>query len=149
MSLPIGLPQRVFDVSVFRTFDVIRPRLMERAHVLKARFLHHPPGGGVDDHSLRDHAAHPEFGEALVDQGPRTFGGVALAPGGSLEPVAELGLVRISAFSRSEVEPSEKFPGGLLDGRPETVPVTLLVKAQESGQNVVFDLLARRRPATR
>jgi hypothetical protein len=47
------------------------------------------------------------------------------------------------------VEPSKKLPGGLLDGRPETVPVALLVIAKESGQNVVLDLLARRRPATR
>src|SRR5215210_8383730 len=122
---------------------------MERAHVRQARFLHHPPGGDVDDHGLRDHAAHAELGEAFLDQGSRTFGSVALAPGGSLEPVAELGLVLVSAFPRPEVEPSEKFPGGLLDGRPETVPVTLLVIAEEGRQNVVFDLLARRRPATR
>src|SRR5690349_15318120 len=43
------------------------------------------------------------------------------------------------------MEPAHKLPGRLLDGRPEAVPLELLVIAEEPGQYLVLDLVTVRR----
>jgi hypothetical protein len=72
----------------------------------------------------------------------RPFGGVALAPGGFLEPVAELDLTGAAVLLRSELEPPKELPGGLLDGRPEAKPLEAFVVVEEAGQRLVSDHLA-------
>src|ERR1700689_4967812 len=43
---------------------------------------------------------------------------------------------------RPEMEPSQEFPGCLLDGRPESEALVPLVVAEERGQELMLDLLA-------
>ena len=91
--MPVGAAQGVLDVAVLVAFDPVRPGLVEGAHQPQARLLHHPPGRDVDGHRPRDHALDAVLGETRTDQRARALGPVPLAPRGSPEPVAELGLV--------------------------------------------------------
>src|SRR6266540_5267944 len=148
LLLPVRLAQRILDVAVLGAIDVIRPRLMEGPHQPQARLLHHASGGGVDRHRPREHTLHAEFGEALADQRARPFGGVALAPGRFAQPVAKLDVVEAGALGWPEVEPAQKLPGGLLDGRPKAIAREALVVVEKGRQEVVLDLLARGRSSS-
>src|SRR5829696_2669230 len=138
--LPVVLCERVLDLAVLRPRQRVLPLQAEHPHVRQTRLLYHPSGGKVDRHRLRPNAAHAELGEALADQSAGAFGGVTLAPGEPLEPVAELVPLGAIPFRRMEGEPPHELPGGLLDGRPVAIPSeTLTVLA--------LDLLAGRRLA--
>jgi hypothetical protein len=114
--LPVVLCERVLDLAVLRPRQRVLPLQAERPHVRQTRLLHHPSGGEVDRHRLRPNAAHAELGEAVADQDAGAFGGVTLAPGEPLEPVAELVPLGAVPFRRVEGEPPHELPGGLLDG---------------------------------
>ena len=66
--LPLGPVQRVLDVAQLIALDRVRPVRVEGPYQSQARLLHHPPGGRVRHHRLRDHPLHAEIGEALADQ---------------------------------------------------------------------------------
>ena len=60
------------------------------ALVLEAAFLDHPPRGGVRHPAARVDPLDLARAERQVDEGVRGLGGIALAPVGLAEPVAEL-----------------------------------------------------------
>jgi len=62
-----------------------------------------------------------------VDQGSRPLCGVAFAPGGSIEPVAELDFAGIISLLWPELEPPQEFPGGFLDRSPAAEPLETLI----------------------
>src|SRR5204863_3164272 len=91
-GLPVATAELVFDLAVLRSLDWVIPRQMKGAHVPESGLLEHAPGCDVDGHRLGIDPLHTEVPERLGRERASAFGGVALAPGGSTQPVAELDL---------------------------------------------------------
>src|SRR4051794_25071944 len=99
-------------------------------------------------HGEGDDAPHAEFGKPLANQRARSLRAVPLAPRRFLQPVAEFDLIRVTPWRWAEMEPTQEVSGLLLDCRPEAKSFVALVIAQECGQEIVLDFVARRCPAT-
>jgi len=102
---PVPFPLRsidgVLDVALFVAGDPHGPVGVEGAHEAHPGLLHHAARRGVHRHRRGLDAVGAELGEGLVDQRPGALGGVALTPGITSQPVAELRLERPGALARA------------------------------------------------
>src|SRR5690348_1441498 len=153
LSLPVSLAQRVLDILALPDIlgcgvegaggRKVGGREAERARQCQAGLLHHAARGEVILIGRGDHALGAQLGEALADERMRAFGGVALAPGRTPQPVAQRHLAGVAVVMGVEAEPAQEVAAALLDGRPDAVAVVPRVVAEEPRQNLTRDHLAR------
>lgn len=143
VSLPFISGARVLDVAVLIARDGHRPVGDEGAHEAHPRFLHHPSGDGVDCHGRGYNPVHPELGEPLGDQRPRSPCRVPPSPDRAAQPVAQFRLVLWVVGAGPEMEPAEEFPGRLLERGPEPVAGKALVVVKECREVGIPPLMYR------
>jgi hypothetical protein len=144
---PSGPGQRVLDLPMLGALDDVGALVGEGAHKCEAALLHHTPGSSVDGHRVREYALDTEAGKAHADQGTRSFGGIALVPGIPAQPVAEVNIFDVLARAGPQMEPAGELPAGAGLGSPGSEPVELIIEGKVEGDDLVLDLLARRRLA--